>query len=95
MKVENAAINSKANDLYTRELRHTPQDVQSGSVGSRTMSDHISLSGASDLVSRARNLLPEDKLSRFEAISAMVSAGKYKTDAVAIGQALIDGHLES
>ena len=95
MKVENSGIDSRANSLYTRDVRQSSQNGDSGSVASRNVSDEISLSGASDLVSRAKNLIPADKLSKFEALKALAADGKYKADASAISQALIDGHLES
>ncbi len=95
MKVENAAIDSGAATLYSGKVTQASRDEKAESVVSRKGSDQISLSGASDLVSAAKNLVPADKLSKVETIRAMVNAGTYKAEAVSTSHALINAHIES
>ena len=92
MRVENSAVSSATADLYTPPAgKGTQNSISSAAAGT----DRSSLSGASELVSLAKGLMPADYASRFEAIHASVNAGRYEADSSAMSQALVDEHLST
>lgn len=90
MRVENSAIGSATADLYTAPAGKGTQNSTSTVVAG---SDRSSLSGAGELVSLAKSLMPADYASRYEAIHASVNAGKYEADSSAMSQALVNEHI--
>ncbi len=92
MRVENGAVNSAA-DLYARPTSQSASDPRSALSKTVNGSDRTSLSSGSELVELAKNLMPADRLSRFQSISAAMSAGQYEADPSEVSQALVNDHL--
>jgi anti-sigma28 factor (negative regulator of flagellin synthesis) len=92
MRVENGAVGSSGNDVYTSRIG---QNVTSSPAANTSASaaDQSSLSNASELVAMAKNMMPADRVTHFRAISAAVSTGNYEADPAEISHAVIEGHL--
>jgi hypothetical protein len=95
MRVDNGAISSPAGNLYTEQAKRSSPDSRSISSSNPSSPDRSSLSSASDLVSLAKNLVPADRVQRFQAVNAAVSGGRYQADAYSVSQAIVSDHLNS
>jgi hypothetical protein len=84
-----------AADLYTQPGTKGAQDLRKKWGTGIAGSDRSSLSNSGELVSLAKNLIPADRATRLQALHAAVGAGQYETDPIAVGQALVNEHLDS
>lgn len=95
MRVENSAVDNATSDLYTPSITKGAPDAQKASSVVNAGTDSSSLSSSSELVNLAKNLMPADRSSRFQAVSAAMSAGQYQADPSAVSQALVNEHIDA
>ena len=95
MRVENGAVNSANASPFTEKAGKSTPESRAAAPASSAASDRSSLSNATDLVTLAKNLVPSDRVARFQAVNAAVSAGQYQPDAAVVSEALVGEHLNS
>ena len=94
MRVENTAVDSATADLYTRSITKGAPGAQTASSVASTETDSSSLSNTSQLVNLAKNLMPADRSSRFQTVSAAMRTGQYDAEPSAVSQALVSEHID-
>lgn len=95
MRVDNRAIeNASDNALRIDGRAVTGNRPASYASTGTTGSDEVSLSGASDLVSLAKNLTPADKASKVTQLQTMLGSGQYVASASDTSKALVLEQLQ-
>jgi hypothetical protein len=95
MRVENGSVDSAAADLYTRPATQSAANTRDAAKTAAQAADQTSLSNAGELVALAKNLMPADRLSHFQAINAAMNTGQYQADPAAVSQAVVSEHLSA